>query len=159
MVSMKKLFGIVCLVGVILFCAFQSARMHHISGDCMEPAVMSGSRVFVNELSPYFRNPGINDIVVFGPYEDKMWISRVVGLSGDTIEINDKGLFVNGSLQKVKGFVRDWNNWKYGTHAVDAPLTIPEGHVYVLSDKLSAHHDDSRVFGTIPKSSISGYVW
>ncbi len=42
---------------------------------------------------------------------------------------------------------------------LDDPFTVPKDNVFVLSDNLSAQHDDSRVFGPISKSVISGWVW
>ena len=54
---------------------------------------------------------------------------------------------------------RAWNGWDYGTYAINKTMEIPDDHIYVLSDKLAAQHDDSRVFGPIKKASIIGLMW
>ena len=154
----KKFLLILVLAGISIFIGRMIAAPSYISGDCMEPAVKDGSYVFLNRITPYVRDCRINEIITF-EYEGKMWISRVVGLEGDTIEINDNGISLDGVICQEKEFKRDWDSWKYGTYAVAKSLKIPLGHVYVLSDKLSAHHDDSCVFGPISKASIVGVVW
>lgn len=57
------------------------------------------------------------------------------------------------------GIHRNWSGWKLGTYAIDKPFQVPSDHVFVLSDNLSAMHDDSRVFGPISHSSILGLLW
>jgi len=154
---MKKVLLIISLA-VVVFLGWLVAAPFYVYGDCMESAVKDESYVFVNRLIPYVRDYRLNDIIVF-EHENKSWISRIVGLENDTIEINDNGILLNGCLLPEKGFQRDWNKWKYGTYAIEKPFKIPFGHAYVLSDKLSAHHDDSRVFGPIAKNTIVGVVW
>ena len=154
---MKKAFIAIAL-GLMVYAGIKViAWPRHISGDCMEPAVKDGSYVFLNRLTPYIRAYKVNDIIFFN-HEGKVWISRIVALANDSIQL-DGGLLINGSKVEDGDIERDWNNWKYGTYAVEQPLQVPANHVYVLSDKLSAHHDDSRVFGPISQSAILGVIW
>lgn len=147
------LFSILVVGAIIL----TFARPFRISGNCMEPAVKDGSLQFLNRALPYFRRYKINDIVIF-KYEKKTWISRIVALEQDTLFIHDGNMYVNDVLLQ-DAIARNWTDWKYGTYGIDAPIQVPLGHVYVLSDNLSAHHDDSRVFGPIPTTSIVGIIW
>ncbi len=133
------------------------ARPYHMSGDCMEPAFKDGTTQFINQLAPYIRSSQLNDVIIFN-YENKPWIARIVGLSGDTIELNEHKIMLN-NVELKDAVIRNWSEWNYGTYGINTPFTIPQDHVYVLSDNLSAHHDDSRVFGPIPYSTISGLVW
>jgi len=123
----------------------------------MEPSFKDGGLYFVNKISPYFKQYQKGNVVVF-KYEGKDWIARIVALENDTIEIKDQNILVN-NVQLKDNVIRNWTDWKYGTYGIDVPIKIPLGHVYVLSDNLSAHHDDSRVFGSISKSLIIGVVW
>ena len=143
----------VALIGIMwLF-----ARPHRITGDCMEPAVKDGQLIFLNRISPYLRGYKIDDIILF-KHNGKIWISRIVALDKDRIHIAEGNILVNGiSLQDA--VQRNWTDWKYGNYAIDNPLQIPLDHVFVLSDNLSAHHDDSRIFGPISKKSILGLAW
>lgn len=134
------------------------AHPYCVPGDCMEPAIKDGSRVFVNHMSPYLRQYQIGDIIAF-KHEGKEWVSRIVATEADTIQITEGNVVVNNlALQDAK-IHRNWTNWRYGLYALDKPLQIPSGHVFVLSDNLSAQHDDSRIFGPISKDSIVGLIW
>lgn len=146
----------VIILSVVVFIAL--ARPYRISGDCMEPAIKDGELYFLNRISPYVRQYQVGDIIVY-MYEEKPWISRIVALENNTIQINEGSVIVNGVALKEAGVHRDWANWKYGTYAIEKPVQVPSNYVYVLSDKLSAHHDDSRVFGPIAKTSILGVIW
>ena len=149
---------LILTVLIVTVLAMALVRPYRISGDCMEPAMRDGRFCFLNRLSPYVRQYKINDIILFN-YEGKVWISRIVALENDTIHIQEGIILVNGINLKNDTIKRNWLNWKYGTYAINNPLSIPKDHVFVLSDNLSAHHDDSRVFGPIHKSSILGLVW
>jgi signal peptidase I len=142
---------------VILIVVRMFAQHYRLSGDCMEPAFKDGSSYFVNLVLPYFRAYQAGDVVVF-EHEGKNWIARIVGVEHDVLAIYEQEIMVNGVALDDR-VVRNWDGWDYGTYGVNNSIQVPFGHVYVLSDNLSAHHDDSRVFGPIAKSLISGIVW
>lgn len=133
------------------------SQLYRISGDCMEPAIRDGRLCWVDQISPLLRQHQLGDVVAF-KHEEKMWFSRVVALGGDTIRINEGKVIVNG-VDLQDDVFRNWSGWEYGTFAIDDLFTVPKDSVFVLSDNLSAQHDDSRVFGPIAKSVISGRVW
>jgi signal peptidase I len=124
----------------------------------MEPAIKDGGHVFVNHISPYLRQYQIGDIIAF-KHEGKEWVSRIVALQTDTVQITEGEVTVNGVAQRSNKIFRNWANWKYGNFAIDKSFQVPSAHVFVLSDNLSAQHDDSRVFGPISENSIVGLVW
>lgn len=84
--------------------------------------------------------------------------SRIVALEADTIQIIEGNLIVNGDVLQ-DNIHRNWVGWKYGVFAVETTFQVPTNSVFVLSDNLSAQHDDSRIFGPISKKSILGRVW
>lgn len=141
---------------IIMMLAF--AQPYRISGNCMEPAIMDGKLYFVNRILPFLRQYHADDIILF-KHGGKVWISRIVALETNTIQITKGSIIVNGVTFQDVGIHRNWSNWKHGFYAIDKPLQIPLGHVFVLSDNISAQHDDSRVFGPITKESIIGLVW
>jgi|JI9StandDraft_1071089.scaffolds.fasta_scaffold38530_3 signal peptidase I len=143
----------------LIIVSWAFAHPYNVPGDCMEPAIKDGSHVFVNHISPYLRQYQIGDIIAFN-HEGKGWVSRIVALEADTVQITEGEVIVNGDANcKDRGILRSWSNWKHGVYAIDKPLKVPPDHVFVLSDNLSAQHDDSRVFGPISKNSIIGLVW
>jgi len=151
--KIRYLFVFIVIMAMLKMVACPS----RISGDCMEPAVKDGGLYFVNRVSCYYRQYQIGDIVVFC-HEGKEWFARIVALENDTIQINDHDIIVN-TVSLHDTISRNWIDWKYGVYAIENPITIPLHHIYVLSDDLSAHHDDSRVFGPIATSLITGVFW
>ena len=149
---------IILVVSVLIIFTWAFAHPYIVPGDCMEPAIKDGSHVFVNHISPYLRRYQVGDIIAF-KHEGKDWVSRVVALETDTIEIIEGKVIVNGVALQNAGIYRSWSNWRYGAYAIDKQFQIPLSHVFVLSDNLSSQHDDSRVFGPISKESITGLVW
>lgn len=144
------------VTALVIFWGFASPW--RVSGDCMEPAVKDGQRYFVDRISPYIRQYQLYDIVIFN-YENIVWVSRIVALENDTIQIEDGRIIVNDVAQDDTKIKRNWSNWNHGSYAINESFKVPVGHVYVLSDNLSADHDDSRVFGPISKKEILGVVW
>lgn len=153
---MKYIIAVISL-SILAISFWAIARPHRICGDCMEPAIADGHLYFSNQLAPYLMAYKIDDIITF-THEDRLWISRVVALENDTIEIKENEILVNGAIVN-NGVSRNWDGWNYGTYAIKTAFTVPANHVYVLSDNLSAHHDDSRVFGPIITSKIGGLIW
>lgn len=150
--------NIVLVISILTIATWAFAHPYNVPGDCMEPAIKDGSHVFVNHISPYLRKYQIGDIIAF-KHEGKEWVSRIVALETDTVQITEGKVTVNGIVHHDDKIFRNWSGWKYGTYAVDNSFQVPLAHVFVLSDNLSAQHDDSRVFGPISKSSIVGLVW
>lgn len=153
-----KIIIVVAVVILLIVTGRELAAPTPMIGDCMEPAIMDGQLLFLNRISPYLRHNQIGDIIVF-KHEGKDWIARIVALENNTIQITEGSVIVNGAALDDKKIHRNWSGWKRGIYALDKPLQVPAGHVFVLSDNLSAEHDDSRVFGPIPNSSILGRIW
>jgi len=149
---------IILIIFALTVVTWTFAHPYNVPGDCMEPAIKDGSHVFVNHISPYLRQYQIGDIIAF-KHEGKEWVSRIVALETDTIQITEGKVTVNGVVRQDDAIVRCWSNWKYGTYAIDKSFKVPLAHVFVLSDNLSAQHDDSRVFGPVSKHSIVGLIW
>ena len=128
-----------------------------IDGTSMEPTLHNKDRVFVNILGYKVGKPKHNDVIIFTPSIDKnsFYIKRVIGLPGDTVEIKDDKVFLNGELL-------DETYLAPGT--VTRPFTedtltikVPEGTVFVLGDNRESS-EDSRDFrlGPVPIKSIKG---
>jgi signal peptidase I len=152
-----KIVGLIVFVSLIVL-AWAAAKPYRISGDCMEPAIKDGQTCFLNRISPYIRQYQIGDIIAF-KHDGIDWFSRIVALENDMIHITEGSIVVNGVALKDIGIHRNWSHWKLGIYGIDSPFQVPLDHVYVLSDNLSAQHDDSRVFGPISKKSITGVIW
>ncbi len=104
------------------------------------------------------------DIVLFRLLKNprEIYIKRCVALAGDTVEIVDRGLVINGRPQDETGYAYDSRS-KAATSTADsesqtydlAPYSVPSGHIFCLGDN-RAHSSDSRLWGAIPIASIRG---
>lgn len=153
----KNAYKFSALMLIVIALSYTFVWPFRVSGDCMEPAIRDGQLYFLNRGLPYLRQYCIGDIILFN-HEDKTWISRIAAVANNTIEIVKDKIIVNGSVMQDEVH-RSWYDWNYGTYAINTPFKVPSSCVYVLSDNLSAHHDDSRVFGPIAEKSILGTVW
>jgi signal peptidase I len=129
-------------------------RPVRVEGTSMMPTLYDQERLFINQFSYKFGLGDINrgDTVVFlAPDDDtKSYIKRVIGLPGDTIEVDDGYVVVNGK-KLVENYVppefRD--DRSYPLHIV------PVNEYFVLGDHRSSSND-SRAWGFVPKRYIYG---
>jgi signal peptidase I len=111
-----------------------------------------------SEIHP-FSPPQRGDIVVFDPpveNPDEPYIKRIIGLQGETVEIRDGGVFIDGirlNEPYLGGEETRCNGQQYC-----GPITVPEGTVYVLGDNRD-DSTDSADFGPVAVDQIIGKVW
>jgi signal peptidase I len=103
-----------------------------------------------------FAPPERGDIVVFDPplASDKPYIKRVIGLPGETVEIRNGGVYIDGQ-ELEEPYIRPGSTSCPGECE---PVTVPEDHVFVLGDNRD-NSSDSRMFGAIPVDDIVGKAW
>lgn len=125
-----------------------------VEGQSMEPNLHSDQRLVVEKMSYRFHGPQRFDIVVLKlPSQgEELLIKRVVGLPGETVEIHDGLVYVNG-LPLDEFFVQgETYPGRQGS------VTVPPLHVYVLGDNRN-HSNDSRSFGPVPIENVVGRAW
>ena len=164
------------LAAVFFFVVQAVVQNYQVLGQSMEPNLHSGQHVIVNKAAymsldveglskfiPFydadegsefhlFGEPERGDVVVIrSPQEmEKRLVKRIVALPGDSLEIEDGIVKINGhsiSEPYVLGNTRDRDE-----------STIPEGHYFVLGDN-RPRSNDSNSFGPIYKSQIIGKAW
>jgi signal peptidase I len=117
-----------------------------LSGS-MENTIMTNDRVVAFRLSYLFSDPERYDIVVFRYPEDesKLYVKRIVGLPGETIEVRQGDIYINGSDTPLRN---DFVRFDPVYTAPDfAAYTIPEGEYFMMGDNRDLS-DDSRRWGT-----------
>lgn len=106
-----------------------------IPSQSMENTIMVGDRVFGNRLAYVNSEPERYDIIIFRYPDDEsqLFIKRVIGLPGDTIDIRDGEVYVNGSETPLTdSFCPEQGVTDAGY--MDVPFTVPEGCYFVLGD-------------------------
>lgn len=131
----------------------------------MEPNLLVGDHIVVNKFvygpvpdgDSWFlptRDIRRGDVIVFrAPQEpDKDFIKRVVAVGGDTVEVRDGVLYVNGEAVKEP---YAHHESAYGNHSDGQRIRVPEGHYYCLGDNRD-NSRDSRFWGTVPRELVKG---
>lgn len=137
------------------------AQATRVYGQSMEPNLHTDQRLVVEKLSynRHFRQllglngPERGDVVVIRveTQGDELLIKRVIGLPGDTVEIHDGQVFVNGQ-SLAEPYLAGATTGFYG------PSIIPPLQIFVLGDN-RGFSNDSRSFGTVPLEDVVGRAW
>ncbi|MBB5183227.1 signal peptidase I [Catenisphaera adipataccumulans] len=118
--------------------------------NMMNPAIKEGDLVIYYRLDKDY----LAGDVVMVKYDGEISPKRVVAVAGDTVEITDEGLVVNGYVQQEKDIYTETLPYK---GKVSYPLKIKEGQVFVLGDN-RPYSLDSRNYGPVSTDAIKGQV-
>ena len=140
-----------------------------IPSGSMEPSLLIGDHILVNKFIygikiPFLhrtiipiREPNRDDVIVFIYPVDKSkdFIKRVIGLSGEQIEIIDRKIYINGKVyDNNHGFYANQEGNPGGKYRF-GPVTVPDNQYFVMGDNRD-HSYDSRFWGFVPSESIKG---
>lgn len=121
----------------------------NVSGESMLPTLQEGELLLVNKTKHTGGNLQYGDIVIVkNPGSDIQIVKRVIGKTGDTVEIQGGTLYVNGQPQSEPYLYPE----AFGDMR---PVTVAKGSIFVMGDNRN-HSSDSREIGCIPDEKIVG---
>lgn len=141
-----------------------------VPSGSMLPTIQIGDHIFVNKLAyavhfPLIgtelfkvRSPARGEIVVFVSPVDHSTdlIKRIVAVAGDTVEIRDKKLYINGELvTDPHAYFEDKHVNTSGPRDNYGPMVVPEGKFFVLGDNRDKSYD-SRFWGFADVADVKG---
>ncbi|MGH7852199.1 MAG: signal peptidase I [Candidatus Binatia bacterium] len=143
-----------------------------IPSGSMIPTLEIGDHILVNKLSyglrmPFleryllqYGNPGRGDVVVFIYPEDrsKDFIKRVIAVAGDTVEVRNKKIFINGKpIEDPHGHFTGYDPLAGGVGSGDdyGPKTVPQSSIFVMGDNRDRSYD-SRFWGFVDLNDVRG---
>lgn len=161
--SIRRILGLlfqaalVCAAAVLLVISF-GYRVSN-AGDSMNPVLKNGDVVLVNRLIYEIKSPSRGDIVVFRPGGNESShysIKRIVGLPGETVQIVDGSVYIDGEEADSDIHVSEI---EYAGVA-EEPVELGEDEYFVIGDNTSVS-DDSRMedIGNVRRSDIFGEAW
>ena len=146
--------SIVLSVGMRQFVA--EARV--IPTGSMEPTVQINDRLMIEKISYLFNSPERGDIIVFQAPEEALviagsatndaYLKRVIGLPGETVEVIDGKVLINGKIIR-ESYIKSPPDYTWG------PNVVPENQYLVLGDNRNGSLD-GHVWGFLPDETIIG---
>lgn len=148
---------VVCILAWMLV-SFFGQRVSN-AGDSMSPVLKNGDVVLINRIVYDARKPKRGEIIAFRPNGNEnahYCIKRVVGLPGETVQIKDGKIYIDGKVQKKDVYTSDLDF----AGIAEKKITLGETEYFVLGDN-SAGSDDSRLadIGNVKREDIGGKVW
>jgi signal peptidase I len=120
---------------------------------CMEPNFQEGERLLVNKLAYHFSEPERGDVIILHPPSDPkaIYIKRIIGLPGDTVEVKEGAVYING-IKLDEPYIKEPPAYTFHKKI------IPENEYFVLGDNRN-NANDSHTGWTMPRQNIIGKAW
>ena len=137
-VSWVRMFVIVIAV-VFVLTQFVIINVRVPSGS-MENTIMTKDRLIGFRFSYWFDEPQRGDIILFSyPVDEKQtYIKRVIGLPGETVEIRDGKIYIDGSSEPLEeDYLKETWTWENDGYT----FKVPEGCYFVLGDNRNDSED------------------
>lgn len=135
------------------------AEPRYIPSDSMLPTLEVGDRLVVEKISYHFRSPATGEIVVFDPPQqlqiqgyakDQAFIKRVIGTPGQTVQVQNGKVYLNGTPLK-ENYIAEPPAYSM------EPVRVPEDQLFVMGDNRN-NSNDSHVWGFLPKHNVIGHA-
>ena len=147
--------GITILIAVAVFVLLRlTVQSYTVVMSSMEPNFQQGECIMVNKVSYHSSGPQRGQVIIFNPpFESEYpFIKRVIGLPGETVEIKDGKVFINGTALEEDEYIKERPNYTM-------PATeVPENEYFVLGDNRN-NSNDSHTGWTVPQDNIIGKAW
>ena len=156
--TLLYLLCVLCLTWAVI--AFVGQRTE-VDGQSMEPMLSDGDNLIVDKITYRFRDPERFDIIVF-PFkykEDTFYIKRIIGLPGETVQIDEEGkIYIDGEILEEN----------YGREIIQSntigiasePILLGEDEYFVMGDNRNNSMDSrTEVVGNIKREEIIGRAW
>jgi signal peptidase I len=141
------------LAVIIFVVAQRTVQTYEVFMTSMEPNFHEGQRVVVNKAVYYFGDPDRGDVIIFKAPGDsgEDFIKRVIGKPGDTVEIKDQAVYVNG-VRLVEPYLAE------PPYYTMAKVVVPKDKYFVLGDNRN-NSNDSHNHWYVDRKDIRGKAW
>ena len=146
--------GITVLIAIAVFVLLRlTIQSYTVVMSSMEPNIHDGECIVVNKVTYRSSSPQRGEVIVFNPTfaSPHPFIKRVIGLPGETVEIKDGKVFVNG-IPLNEAYIMASPSYTM------AATEVPENEYFVLGDNRN-NSTDSHYGWTVPRDNIIGKAW
>lgn len=158
---------IIVAVALACFTVYAFGNQVVVSGNSMTPLLDSDDIVLMNQLKLVWGKPGRFDVVVFQREDQKKNIKRVIGLPGETVQIKDGQVWINGEVLQEEKQTMEVDGERVEVEKkialaglAENPIVLGEDEYFLLGDNRDSS-EDSRFanVGSVKESQIIGKVW
>ena len=152
---------------LIIFWVIQSfvAQPYRVQQESMETTLEPDQYVLVDKITPRFDTYKRGDIVVFNPPENwvqqngQPYIKRVIGVGGDTIELKNGAVYLNGT-KLIEPYVFKVDGKAQATEDLIGAKrwVVPRNDLFLMGDH-RGNSADSREFGPVDVAAVIGRAW
>lgn len=145
--------AITALIALAIFLPMKATvQGYEVQYSCMLPNVQDGDWIIVDKLIYHVHPPQRGDAIVFDPpvelHSEFPFIKRLIGLPGETIEVHDGYVFVDG-VPLEEDYLKSKPAYSLG------PEVIPAGQYFVLGDNRNSANDSHNGW-TVPEENLIG---
>ena len=130
-----------------------------VIGDSMEPVLYNGQEILMNKVLYRLSMPKRGDVIVFlpnGNQNSHYYVKRVVGLPGETIQIKDGSVYIDGVLLEED----DSFDKMAEAGIAENELLLASDEFFVLGDNRNSSEDSrSGNVGAVKRDNIIGKAW
>jgi signal peptidase I len=149
---LREIIETALLTAIIFLLVNTATGRFRIEGQSMEPNLHDGEYVLVDKVSYALHSPERGDVIVLlRPNPEKDLIKRIIGLPGDTIEVRNGQVYINGTVINEPYLNQP-------TNSTTPARQVEPGRYFVMGDNRN-NSSDSRSFGSIARSEIVGRAW
>lgn len=172
-IILKWIVDIIMVVCLSFILATYMLGKTTVVGHSMEPTLENDDSLLVDKVSYCFGQPKRYDVIVFEPTianVSKYYVKRIVGLPGETVQIVDGVVYINGEplsddvTLRLAGVDEEGNPIEpekiYNAGLASEPITLGYDEYFVLGDNRN-NSEDSRFsnVGNVKYSAIIGRIW
>ena len=160
--ELREILGWVIYIAIVILATYlivtYVGQRTKVSGDSMEATLQDGDNLIVDKISYRFRVPKRYEVVVF-PYryaDDTYYIKRIIGLPGETVQIIDGYVYINGEKLNENFGLEVMIN----AGSAANPIKLGDDEYFVLGDNRNCSADSREVsVGVLKREELIGRAW
>ncbi|MCK4368190.1 MAG: signal peptidase I [Dehalococcoidales bacterium] len=145
---------ITLILVIVVFLLLQVAFQRFVIVEhCMEPGLHEEERILANKVVYHFHEPERGDVIILHPpfNPELVYIKRIIALPGDTVEVRDGAVYVNG-IKLDEPYIQEPPTYTF-------PLTGIAGDEYFVLGDNRNNANDSHKGWAVPRENIIGKAW
>ncbi|HBE09087.1 MAG TPA: signal peptidase I [Lachnospiraceae bacterium] len=159
---LKELYYLAIYIGIVIVVCFLIitfvGERTTVQGDSMLPTLTNNDSLWIDKISYRFTDPKRFDVIIFPPRnnDEKIYIKRIIGLPGETVQIDEKGnIFIDGKLLEEDYGLEIIESSRRGV--ASSPVILGHNEYFVMGDNRNNSMDSrSSSVGNVKRDEIIG---